>query len=97
MSQEVTIQNLIVAAAEGAGAGIMELQAANIPVELDEFEIEVTYSATTDVTSMGSGKIGLSFKILRSTFGRRKTTRTTESYGLRVKFLFTGVKTEEES
>ena len=94
MAQAATIKDLIVAAAEGAGEGIEVIQGANIPVELDQFEIEVTYSAETAVTARSGGGIDMAFKIFRANYGRRKTTRDSESYGLKVRFLFTGVVEE---
>ncbi len=96
MAQSATIKELIVAASEGAGEGIAEIQDANIPVELDEFEIEVTYSAETQVTSRSSGGLDLSFRIFRASYGRRRSSRRTETYGLKVRFLFTGVSPDEE-
>ena len=95
MAQTATIKDLIVAAAEGTGEGIEVLQTSNIPVELDEFEIEVTYSAETSVSERSGGGVNLSFKILKGSYGKRKSSRSTETYGLKVRFLFTGVQTEE--
>ena len=96
MAQSATIRDLIVAASQGAGEGIETIQAANIPVELDEFEIEATYSAETSVTSRSDGGVNLNFRIFKANYGRRKSSRSTETYGLKVRFLFTGVTADEE-
>ncbi len=94
MAQAATIKELIVAAAEGAGEGVAEIQSANIPVELDQFEIEVTYSAETEVTTRSGGGLSLNFRIFKANYGRRRSSRATETYGLKVRFLFTGVNPE---
>lgn len=98
MPQEVQIKNLILAAAEGASEGVEVLQSNDIPVELEEFEIELTYAAETSVETETSGSLsaGIKFKIvtLKAKVGHTKTTRTKATYGLKVRFLFSGKETE---
>jgi len=98
MPQEVVIKDLILAAAEGASEGVDVLQAADIPVELEEFEIKVTYAAETSVetTSSSSLNAGIKFKIvaLKAKIGHTKTSRNKATYGLEVRFLFSGKETE---
>lgn len=94
MAQEVTIKNLILAAAEGASEGVEVLQQNDIPVELEEFEIEVTYAAETEVTtknnaSLSSG-LDLKFFTIKAKVGHTRSTRQKATYGLKVRFLFSG-------
>lgn len=90
MSQVVVIKDLILGAADGAAAGVEVLQNANIPVELEEFEIEVTYAAETEVTTVTNGRFELKFKVFKASIGRTKTSRSKATYGLKVRFLFSG-------
>jgi len=94
MSQAVTIKDLIVAAAEGASEGVDVLTGANIPVELDEFSIKVTYASTTEVTTKSAGSLGgsvlLKFIPIRAKIGHTRSTRREVTYGLEVKFIFSG-------
>lgn len=95
MAQAVTIQELINAAADGAADGVRTLKSADIPVELDEFEIEVTYASETEVTKESDGKAKLNFRIIKASIGHTRTSRSKATYGLKVRFLFSGK--EEES
>ena len=88
MAQKVIIKDLIVAAAQGASAGVKELQKADIAVELQEFEIEVTYSCTTEVTEEAAGGVALNFYIVSAKFDPKTTTKNTTTYGLKVRFVF---------
>lgn len=101
MAQEVVIKDLILAAADGASEGVGVLQAANIPVELEEFEIKVTYAAETSIetTTSASLDVGVKFKIvaLKAKIGHTKTSRNKATYGLEVRFLFSGKEIESES
>lgn len=98
MAQEVTITNLILAAAEGATEGVTALQAADIPVELEEFEIKVTYAAETEVTTSTSGSlsagVALKFVTIKAKVGHTRSTRSKATYGLEVRFLFSGKETQ---
>lgn len=100
MAQEATIRGLILAAAEGASDGVSVLQDADIPVELEEFEIKVTYAAETSLTTETQGNLGAGFAFklvpLRAKIGHTRSTRKDVTYGLTVRFLFTGKETEEE-
>ena len=92
MGQPATIKSLIVSAAEGASEGVDVLQNANIPVELDEFEIEVTYAAETEITastdsSLESG-IDYKFVTLKTKIGHTLSARRNTTYGLKVRFVF---------
>lgn len=99
MAQEATIQSLILAAAEGASAGVTVLQNADIPVELEEFEIEVTYAAETELTSTTEGSLAagvkMKFVTVKAKIGHTRSTRSKVTYGLKVRFLFTGKEKEE--
>ena len=94
MAQEVIISDLILAAAEGAGEGVSELQTMDIAVELEEFEIEVTYAAETEIKTKtdasASAKYDLKFFTLKSKIGHTRTSRNKATYGLKVRFLFSG-------
>jgi len=103
--QSATIKELILSAADGAAAGVEVLQGADIPVELEEFEIEVVYSCTTTITDERVGNIdgALCMKFwfikakVRSSY-RSKTVRTQSiNYGLKVRFLFVGREKESET
>ena len=96
MAQAATMQELTLAAAEGAAEGVTLIREADIAVELEEFEIEVTYSAETEVTSTGNGKLGFNFGIIKASYSKRTARRNTTNYGLKVRFLFSGAETEEE-
>jgi hypothetical protein len=99
MAQEATIKTLILAAAQGASDGVTELQAADIAVELEEFEIEVTYAAETSIekSTTGSLEAGIDYKIytLKAKVGHTRSTRSNVTYGLKVRFLFSGKEKEE--
>ncbi|WP_017446755.1 hypothetical protein [Gayadomonas joobiniege] len=101
MSQEATIKTLILAAAEGASEGVGELQQADIPVELEEFEIKVTYAAETSIETKTSGSLsaGLNLKFLtvKSKVGHTRSTRQKATYGLEVRFLFSGKEIEGDA
>jgi hypothetical protein len=90
MSQVVVIQDLILGAADGAAAGVQVLQNADIAVELEEFELEVTYAAETEVTNVTEGKAELKFKVFKASIGHTRTSRSKATYGLKVRFLFSG-------
>ncbi len=93
MSHEATIKDLILAAAEGASAGVSELQKMDIPIELEEFEVEVTYAAQTTVETKDKG-LQLKFLVFKAKIGQTKATRSNATYGLKVRFLFSGKETE---
>jgi len=99
MAQEATIKDLILAAAEGASAGVSELHKADIPVELEEFEIEVNYAATTTIEKSTAGDLGVGieykFITLTAKIGHTRSTRSNVTYGLKVRFLFSGKEREE--
>lgn len=90
MAQVVTIKELILGAADGAAEGVRTLKSADIPVELDEFEIEVTYAAETEITKVTDGKAGITFKVFKASIGHTRTSRSKATYGLKVRFLFSG-------
>lgn len=98
MAQEATIKSLILAAAEGASEGVSVLQAADIAVELEEFEIEVTYAAETELTTKTSGSVsaGIEFKFVtyKAKIGHTRSTRQKATYGMKVRFLFSGKEKE---
>lgn len=100
MGQPAIISDLILAAADGAGKGVEELQDLDIPVELEEFEIEVTYAAETEIKqkSESDASLGLEFKFvtLKSKVGHTRSSRSKATYGLKVRFLFSGKETEAE-
>ena len=99
MAQEATIKTLILAAAQGASDGVTELQTADIAVDLEEFEIEVTYAAETSIekTTEGNLEAGIDYKIytLKAKVGHTRSTRSNVTYGLKVRFLFSGKEKEE--
>lgn len=91
--ERVTIKDLIIAASQGAAAGILELQRVGLPVELQEFEIEVNYSCSTEWKSGASYDAGLQFLIIDSKFTPETSYNRTTTYGLKVRFTFTGKAT----
>jgi spore coat protein CotF len=88
----VIIKELIVAAAQGAADGIGELQTKHIEVELQEFEIEVNYSCTTELTKKDDGSIQMDFMVIKAEFSTETSYKRTTTYGLKVRFVFTGKK-----
>ena len=98
MAQAVVINDLILAAAEGASEGVTVLQQADIPVELEEFEIEVTYAAETEITQSTSGSLNagvkLKFFTASAKIGHTRSSRSKATYGLKVRFLFSGKELE---
>ncbi len=98
MAQEATIKSLILSAAEGASDGVTVLQSANIPVELEEFEIEVTYAAETELTKKTTGTFsaGIDYKFYtaKAKIGHTRSSRSKATYGLKVRFLFSGKEIE---
>lgn len=56
--ETVAIKDLIVSAAEGASDGVEVLQNADIAVVLEEFEMEVIYTAETSITNKTEGALG---------------------------------------
>ena len=101
MAQVATIKSLIIGAANGVADGVQVLQSANIPVELEEFEIEVTYAAETSIEKETTGSIegGVNYKIvtLKAAVGHTRNSRSKATYGLKVRFLFSAKEKEEES
>lgn len=99
MAQEARINSLILAAAEGATEGINALQAADIPVELEEFEIETTYAAETSLEQKTSGSLsaGIDYKFvtIKAKIGHTRSSRQKATYGMKVRFLFSGKEVEE--
>ena len=106
--ENVTVAGLITAAAQGAATGIKALRDAKIPVELEQFEIEVRFNAKTSLVarsssgSVLSGPGGASGESLDIQFGvgvsalsKSTTQKSSESTSLKVRFLFSG-KDEEE-
>ncbi|MBA7708792.1 hypothetical protein ES703_117696 [subsurface metagenome] len=80
--QAVTITDLIQSAAVGARDGFLTLQSVT-DIYLDTFEITVTYSCSTDI-SIG---VNLNFGIFG---GVNIDAKRNVTYGLTVKFVFTG-------
>ncbi|MCA9885038.1 MAG: hypothetical protein KC615_20745 [Anaerolineae bacterium] len=97
MAQAATMQELMLAAAEGAAEGVTIIRDADIAVELEEFEIEVTYSAETELKSESEGKLSFNFLISKGSYTKRTSRRNTTTYGLKVRFLFSGAEPEEEA
>jgi len=97
-NQAVTIKDLIVAAAQGTSEGLKVLREAEPPIEaeLQEFEIEVNYSCTTEWSAEASVEAKMRFWIVKARFSAKTSYKRTTTYGLKVRFVFTG-KTEEES
>lgn len=106
--ENVTVAALITAAAQGAATGIKALRDAKIPVELEQFEIEVRFNAKTSLVtrSVAAGALagpgGSSGENLDFQFGvgvtalsKSVTAKTSESTSLRVRFLFSGKDDEE--
>ena len=91
-----TIKDLILAAAQGAGEGVKEMNKLDIPVVLREFEIEVNYSCTTEFTFEADMSASLKFWIVKAKFHASTSYKVTTTYGLKVRFLFVG-KEEGES
>lgn len=90
-SQGATIESLILAAANGASTAVTKIREdANIPVYLDEFEIEVTYSCETDYTYDASTGGSMNFWIFKSSFDVKTSYHRKVTYGLRVTFRFVG-------
>ena len=88
--QAVTIENLIIAAAQGTAAGVNTLKGAGLAVELQEFEIEVNYSCTTEFSASASVEAQIRFWIGSAKFSAETSYKRTTTYGLKVRFLFTG-------
>ncbi|MDZ4745796.1 MAG: hypothetical protein SGJ05_07315 [bacterium] len=106
--ETATVAGLITAAAQGAATGIKALRDAKIPVELEQFEIEVKFNAKTSLVTRAastgalvgpSGNSGdtfdLQFGVGVSALSKSSTQKTSESTSLRVRFVFSG-KDEEE-
>jgi len=98
MAQEVVIKDLILAAAQGVSAGITSLSSAQPPIEavLEEFEIEVSYACTTEFNASVSAEVQMKFWVVKAKFSAQTSYKRTTTYGLKVRFLFTG-KSEEET
>jgi hypothetical protein len=98
MAQEATIKSLILSAAEGASEGVEVLQTADIAVELEEFEIEVTYAAETELITKTTGSLsaGIDYKFvtLKAKIGHTRSSRQKATYGMKVRFLFSGKEPE---
>lgn len=107
--ENVTVAGLITAAAQGAATGIKALRDAKIPVELEQFEIEVRFNAKTSLTqrsssgSVISGPAGnagdsldLQFGVGVSALSKSSTQKSSESTSLKVRFVFSG-KDEEDA
>ena len=99
--ETVAIKDLIISAAEGASDGVEVLQDADIAVVLEEFEMEVTYAAETSITNKTEGTLGggleLKFVAAKAEIGHTRSSRTKASYGLKVRFLFSGKEKEENA
>lgn len=95
MAVSATIGELIEAAANGASAGVATIREADLAIELSEFEIEVTYGCTTQFDVEAELEAKVKFTIFESKFTVRTAYRNTQSYGLKVRFLFTGDEQEE--
>jgi len=97
-NQAVTIKDLIVAAAQGVAAGITELSKAEPPIEaeLQEIEIEVNYACTTEWSAEASVEAKMRFWIVSARFSAKTSYKRTTTYGLKIRFIFTG-KTEESA
>lgn len=98
MAQEVVIKDLILAAAQGVTAGINSLSGATPPIEaeLQEFEIEVSYACTTEFNKDLTVDSQIKFWVVKAKFSAQTSYKRTTTYGLKVRFLFTG-KSEEEA
>lgn len=98
MSKEtVAISDLIVSAAEGASAGVELLAQRDIAVELEEFEMEVIYAAETSITNKTDGGADMKFLPGKAKIGHTRSSRSKASYGLKVRFLFSGKEKEESA
>ncbi len=101
MSEAVTIKSLILSAAEGASSGVETLQKADIAVELEEFEMEVTYAAETSISKETTAGIGggvqMKFVTAKANIGTTRSSRSKATYGLKVRFLFSGKKRENDA
>jgi len=95
--QPAKIKDLIVAAAEGAADGVRKLQELGIPIKLQEFEIEVNYSCSTELIYKGEDKWEMNFYIFKAEFSATTTFKRTVTYGLKVRFVFTGKSEKEET
>ncbi len=95
--QPATIKDLIVAAAKGAAAGVEALESENVPVELAEFEIEVNYSCSTEFDASASAEMQMKFWIVKAKFSAKTSYKRATTYGLKVRFLFTGRSEERAS
>ncbi len=95
-NQAATIKDLILAAAQGAAAGVTEIRELDIPVALKEFEIEVNYSCTTEFDFQASVEAKMKFWIVKAKFSASTSYKVTTTYGLKIRFLFVG-KEESES
>lgn len=100
MAVGFVIKDLIYAAAEGASEGIEMLRDNKLPVELEEFEIEVTYAAETSIElsqqTDQSVKLRLEFLTFKQKIGTNVTNRNKATYGMKVRFLFKGGDAEEQ-
>ena len=88
--ETITIKDLIIAASQGAAAGIRELQRIGLPIELQEFEIEVNYSCSTEWQPGTTYALGLQFTIINTKFTPETSYKRTTTYGLKARFVFTG-------
>lgn len=106
--ETATVAGLITAAAQGAATGIKALRDAKIPVELEQFEIEVKFNAKTSLVTRtaAAGTLGgpgtssgenldFQFGIGVTALTKSSTQKSSESTSLRVRFVFSG-KDEEE-
>ena len=101
MKEAVTINSLILSAAEGAASGVETLQEADIAVELEEFEMEVTYAAETSISQetnagLGAG-IQMKFLTAKANIGTTRSNRSKATYGLKVRFLFSSKQKENNA
>ncbi|GIK75067.1 MAG: hypothetical protein BroJett021_40550 [Chloroflexota bacterium] len=100
MAVGFVIKDLIVAAAVGAGEDIEMLRDNKLPVELEEFEIEVTYAAETLIEisqqTNQATKLELKFFAYRQKIGTNVNNRNKATYGMKVRFLFKGGDTDEQ-
>jgi hypothetical protein len=94
----MTIETLIEAAGRGAGKGIEALRMVDppIPVQLQEFEIEVNYACETEFRLDTNSKLELKFWVFKAEFSAKTSYKRTTTYGLKVRFVFIGKEEEEE-
>ncbi|MCU0422985.1 MAG: hypothetical protein MUC81_09265 [Bacteroidia bacterium] len=90
-TQKEVIKELIATTSEGAIEAYDDLINSGAQIKLDEFEIETTYAAETEFKIESNNKISFKMKGFKASFGTKVSRRNTQTYGLKVRFLFVGV------